>query len=135
MVDTVRTITALQALLADNTSRDISPQDIRDMLVSLASRVEATAVKTTTYTVGVFDAYVPCNATGAAFTVNLPAAASVGAGKEVTIKKIDASANAVTVDGNASETIDGATTYSLSAQWKYVKLYSDGTNWHIVGNN
>lgn len=35
MVDTVRSRTALLALLADNSSGDISPQDIRDMLVSL----------------------------------------------------------------------------------------------------
>ncbi len=34
MVDTVRTLAALQALLADNTAGDISPQDVRDMLVS-----------------------------------------------------------------------------------------------------
>ena len=35
MVDTARTLAALQTLLADNTSGDISPQDIRDLLVSL----------------------------------------------------------------------------------------------------
>lgn len=35
MVDTVRTLAALQALLPDNTSGDISPQDIRDFLVSV----------------------------------------------------------------------------------------------------
>lgn len=34
MVDTVKTLAALQTLLADNTSGDISPQDIRDFLVS-----------------------------------------------------------------------------------------------------
>ena len=37
MADTVRTLAALQALLADNSTGDISPQDLRDMLVSLAS--------------------------------------------------------------------------------------------------
>ncbi len=37
MTDTVRTIAALQALLEDNSAGDISPQDLRDMLVSLAS--------------------------------------------------------------------------------------------------
>lgn len=37
MVDTVRTNAELLALLADNTSGDISPQDLRDMLVSLAN--------------------------------------------------------------------------------------------------
>jgi hypothetical protein len=35
MADTPRTLAALQALLADNTSAAISPQDIRDMLVSV----------------------------------------------------------------------------------------------------
>ncbi len=36
MVDTVRTLAALQTLLADNAAGDISPQDLRDMLVSQA---------------------------------------------------------------------------------------------------
>ncbi len=35
MVDTVRTLSALQTLLADNTVRGISAQDLRDMLVSV----------------------------------------------------------------------------------------------------
>jgi len=35
MADTIRDLTALLALLADNTSGDISPQDMRDVLVSL----------------------------------------------------------------------------------------------------
>ena len=35
MADTLRTLSALQALLADNTTGDISAQDLRDMLVSV----------------------------------------------------------------------------------------------------
>jgi len=38
MPDTVRTLAQLQALLADNVSGAISPQDMRDTLVSLAAR-------------------------------------------------------------------------------------------------
>ncbi len=34
MVDTARSLSDLQTLLADNVSGDISPQDVRDMLVS-----------------------------------------------------------------------------------------------------
>lgn len=37
MVDTQRSITAVKALLADNTTGDISPQDVRDMLETLRS--------------------------------------------------------------------------------------------------
>lgn len=35
MADTIRTRSAILALLADNTSRDISPQDLRDAIVSM----------------------------------------------------------------------------------------------------
>ncbi len=35
MVDTVRTLSALQTLLADNAAGDISAQDMRDLLVSV----------------------------------------------------------------------------------------------------
>jgi len=38
MVDTIRTLSALQTLLADNASGDISAQDIRDFLVSVYPR-------------------------------------------------------------------------------------------------
>lgn len=45
MADTVRTLAALQALLADNGSGLISPQDLRDFLVSVfAGRGGAAAV-------------------------------------------------------------------------------------------
>ena len=44
-------------------------------------------------------------------------------------------ANAVTVGTTSSQTIDGAATYALSAQYKYVKVVSDGSHWIIVGNN
>jgi hypothetical protein len=37
----------------------------------------------------------------------------------------------VTVDGNASETIDGALTYALAVQYQSITIISDGTNWHI----
>jgi hypothetical protein len=34
MAETIRTFTELQAILADNTSGDISPEDARDLMVS-----------------------------------------------------------------------------------------------------
>lgn len=76
---------------------------------------------------------VTCNATTAAFTQNVPdATACIGA--QVTYKKTDATANAVTISGN-SQTIDGAANYVLATQYKYVTLVSDGTRWLIVAAN
>jgi hypothetical protein len=64
MTDTVRTIATLQALLADNTTGNISPQDIRDMLVSVASPLLAL------YEPGWKDIVMPLNGAG------VPAASS-----------------------------------------------------------
>jgi hypothetical protein len=49
MADTIRTLDALQTLLADNTGHDISPQDLRDMLVSVFSG-DSTAIRMKTLT-------------------------------------------------------------------------------------
>ena len=87
-----------------------------------------TASKTTTYTAAPGD-IIPCNATGGAFTVNLPAAAGVV--QSIRVKKTDASANAITIDGNASETIDGAATRTLTTQYEAVELWSDGAGWLV----
>lgn len=85
--------------------------------------------KTTTYTALAGDVLL-CDATGAAFTVTLPAAATV-TGSSISVKKTDSSGNAVTIDGNGAETIDGATTLALSTQYEAVTLWSDGSNWWV----
>jgi hypothetical protein len=85
--------------------------------------------KTTTYTALAGDVLL-CDATGGAFTVTLPAAAGV-TGQSISVKKTDASANAVTVDGNGAETIDGAATLALATRYAAVTLWSDGSNWWV----
>ena len=94
------------------------------------------AAKTSAYTAAATDCLIACNATSGTFAVTLPAAASTTAGHEYVIKKTDSSANAVTVTPNGSDKIDGASTYSLSAQYKYIRINCDGTaNWLITGSN
>lgn len=89
------------------------------------------ATATTTHSVADTTDLLLCSASGGAFTVTLPAAAS-HSGRILSIKKTDSSLNAVTIDGNASETIDGATTTRLSTQYESVDIICDGTNWHIA---
>lgn len=63
----------------------------------------------------------PVNATSGALTVNLPANAGIPDGFEVSVFKTDASANAVTIDPNSSDTINGAATIALSTRWAGVR--------------
>ena len=73
------------------------------------------------------------NAAGGVKTVNLPAA-SGATGKTFIIKKTDSSSNNVTIDPNASETIDGSSTFAFNAQYRAVTIQCDGTNWHIISS-
>lgn len=81
-----------------------------------------------TITVDAADDLVIVTGTGGN-TVNLPAAASA-AGKVINIK--NNTTGTVTIDGNSTETIDGALTLSSVIQYENYSLVSDGSNWHII---
>jgi len=85
------------------------------------------------YTLSVDDSTVLVDASGGAVTVTLKSALDCEQ-KRITIKKIDSSGNAVTVDADGSETIDGAATKSLAAQYNYIELVAEGGAWWIVSN-
>ncbi|MGY6019580.1 hypothetical protein [Streptomyces spinosirectus] len=76
------------------------------------------------------DRVLKVNAGSGAVTVSLPSAAPNRVA--YTVVKSDASGNTVTVDPAGAETINGAATRILSAQWEAVTLRSDGTNWIAV---
>lgn len=92
---------------------------------------QAISTKTTAYTILSTDGVILADATSAGFTLTLPTAASMS-GRSVVVKKIDASANAVTIDGDGAETIDGAATVSTAVQWTAFRLVSNGTAWFLV---
>lgn len=77
---------------------------------------------------------IACSAASGAYTITLPSAANLH-GVTFTFKRTDNSGNSCTVNTTSSQTIDGSTTYSLTAQFKYVTVTSDGSNWLIIANN
>ena len=95
-----------------------------------ATPTQVVQTKVANYTAVITDDTVL--ASGAAFTVTLYAA-SGNTGKVLRIKKTDATlANIITIDANASETIDGALTTTLNTQYETVTIVCDGSNWHIL---
>jgi len=84
------------------------------------------------YTANKADKTILADASSASFTVTLPGAAIVEAGKTYTIKRTNAGANTVIVDGNGSETIDGIPSLRLNQRFDYLQLQSDGTNWMVI---
>jgi hypothetical protein len=89
--------------------------------------------KTAAYTVVAGDLGKIINCTANTFTVSLTAAATLGAGFNCWIWNTSTTAtHAITVDPNASETIDGQTTIVLRAG-EGMQVVCDGTNW-ITGD-
>ena len=86
--------------------------------------------KTANYTLTSADSYILADATSGSITITLPAVSGIS-GRIYTIKRTDSSANTVTIDGNASETIDDQTTQTLS-QYDTIKIICDGTEWWII---
>lgn len=107
-----------------------SPINTWDIVGSFGANIGSTSaditLDSTYYTIKV-------DATVANRTITLPAAS--GCTRRIyCIIKSDVSANTVTIDGNASETISGSTTKVISAQYAGYQIQSDGTNWFIIAS-
>lgn len=107
---------------------------IAAMAVSSLANTGTEAVPITTLTgaatIGVHNVIL-ADATSAAFTLTLPAAATA-TGRKYTVKKIDSAAHSVTLAGNGAETIDGSNTVAISSQWGVLRVISNGTSWFVI---
>ncbi len=131
MADTARDKAALLALLADNTSGDISPQDMRDVLVSILGYAETTSVATSTHDVVDADHIIHVAYTTTGVVTVRVMSDQVVKGRAFTIKDAggNASANNISVTSEGAETFDGAASVTMSTDHEILRLYSDGTNW------
>lgn len=92
--------------------------------VLAVTTITASVTLTTSQTV------VLCDASTGPIIVTLPVA-SGNSGRQYIIKKIDSSANTVTVNGDGSELIDGDLTAVITSQYESVSIVCDASNWHI----
>lgn len=62
----------------------------------------------------------------------LPTASGV-ATKQIGVKKVDSTANEVTIGTTSGQTIDGFSDYILEGVDEMVVFTSDGSNWQVTG--
>ncbi len=107
------------------------PNEVKGTLPAGAMAAWAISTKTTTYTIVDADAFIKANATGGAFTITLPTA--VGrSGHWFEVKKIDTTANVITLKGDGSELIDTANTQLIDVPMAAIVAVSDGTQWWMA---
>lgn len=125
MADTVRTFTDLIALFANNTAGDISPQDVRDLIVSAFGWWPIRTV-TGNATLTLDDRLVFVDGLAADATITLPDPATCP-GKVFVIKLISAAHGMIITP--AAGTLDGAASVTIGTRWLTRAVISDGTNW------
>jgi hypothetical protein len=117
MADTVRNLTALQGLLADNTDRSISPQDLRDAVYTCLG--------------GWGSLYVVGGATAQSLTANTPAKLTCFAADGPSRGTTPANATddiTVSVDGTYQVQATLSFTSNVNGAWHHFRLAIDGTS-------
>jgi len=121
---------------ADTTTNTLKQRDSGNSAWKIRGTLDVDTVisKSAAYTVDLsdFNKTILCDAISAAFTITLPAAATASDGFCVILKKTDSGANAITIDGNGTETIDGDLTPELTDQYDSKMIVCDGSNWNII---
>lgn len=108
----------------------VDPQDATTKSYADAG-VRSIITKAADYSLSLVDCTILGNASVGSVVFTLPPAATIP-GKTYTIKKIDASVNAVNVTPSSPQTIDGEASFSLISQWQYITVQSDGLDWLII---
>ncbi len=84
--------------------------------------------------VTVSDFYLTLDATAGAVVATLPSAATVGSGVGFSFMRIDGSANAVSLATTGGQTINGASSASITLRYGVLVAVSDGTNWLLFSS-
>lgn len=104
-----------------------TPNSTLDVRGSVSTNYRAFTASTSA---GTTDNMLAFTGTSAA-TLTLPTAASV-AGRYYWIKNASSNSSVLTIATTSSQTIDGASSWTLDAQNEAVRLVSNGTNWYVV---
>ena len=91
----------------------------------------AVVTKTADFLLGTATDVILADTSTGPITISLPTAANAS-GKLFWIKKIDASANLVTIDPDGSECIDNELLISLCNEGDTVQIVSNGSQWYII---
>lgn len=138
MVDTVRSLSALQTLLADNTAGDISAQDLRDFLVSALLETDVQSVVGSDVTAAAGKHYeLTVSGMTADRNFILPASAVIGSTISVKLMTDAPSTFELIIKGAALVTINGGT---AATEWSRLFINNEvvvfratsATNWDVV---
>jgi len=101
---------------------------------TISGIVPPTLIADTDYTATINDRTIGYTSLSAARTVSLPPTGNVPEGFTLTVKDQTGTASTwnIIIDGDGTETIDGATTQTINNNYGSFTLYKSGSAWYIV---
>lgn len=116
-----------------NSSSTVLAKVDKDGSITIKGLSLNTATKTSDYTVTSSDSILLADASSNDVTFTLPTAVGI-TGRRYTFVRLNTSGNAVTLDPNGAQTINGAATLDLISQYAAYTIASDGSNWYVVSD-
>jgi hypothetical protein len=116
---------ARSILVGDQIADTITAKTLTDLETVLNTLV-AVVSKSANYTATTSDRVILVTGTS---TITLPTAVG-DVGRKFDIKNVGT--NTVTVGTTSAQTIDGASTYSMTVQYMSITVVSDGANWSVI---
>lgn len=104
---------------------------LKNVRFPLSNLIKQAVSKSANYTVTTSDRLINVDTSGGSVTLALPALAGVTVNTVFSAVKTSAS-NSLIFDPNSSELIEGASTYTLTAQYSRIDFYSDGSQWKVI---
>lgn len=108
---------------------------IVDSTTGITYRAKTRQITASTTLLKNADHTILADASAGAITITLPAAGTNTSTQVLVVKKTDSSTNAVTLDANGTEKIDGALTLVLPAQNSHVVIQAGFSGWHVLGGD
>lgn len=105
----------------------------KETSIQQGQKIKATNPNSSLYSILLTDFLLSVNSLGVAPTLTLPKASLAGRGKIYIVKDEvgGASSTTITISAASGETIDGATTTTLTTNYSSKSLYCNGTSWGV----
>lgn len=105
---------------------------IRDVRFPLSNLIKQAVSKSANYTVTTSDRLINVDTSGGSVTLALPALSGVTINTVYSAVKAVSGSNNLVINPDGAETIDGASTYTLTALYSRIDFYSNGSEWKVI---
>lgn len=105
---------------------------LKNVRFPLSNLIKQAVSKSANYTVTTSDRLINVDTSGGSVTLALPALSGVTINTVYSAVKAVSGSNNLVINPDGAETIEGASTYTLTALYSRIDFYSNGSEWKVI---